>query len=262
MLIGAIIKYNWKKIEVFFNSFKNAGFTNYDFVIFYDKMKKFTINKIKSYGVIMYKIPKKFEKKKIINCRWKLYEDFLKDNGYKYKFVFTADFRDVFFQKDVFKYYDLNKSYLGVAIEDGFLSQNKNKQWIIRAYGEDLYKTIRNERIICVGTIWGTIDKFTEFSRIMWEKLDSKWSKTKHVIEQAVGNFIIYHDKMFNDCLIKSDNQNGFVMTLRLTDDNNIKFDQENNILNGKGKIAAVVHQYERKPYIVRKVKLKFSKKK
>lgn len=66
LIIGAIIRYNWNKIEPFFNSFKNAGFKNYDFIIFYDKMRQFTINKIKSYGVIMYKIPKKYEKKKII----------------------------------------------------------------------------------------------------------------------------------------------------------------------------------------------------
>lgn len=90
----------------------------------------------------------------------------------------------------------------------------------------------------------------------MWEKLDSKWSITNNVIEQAVTNFLIYHDKMFNDCLIKSDNKNGFVMTLALTNKKNIRFDNEDNILNGKGKIAAVIHQYDRKLYIVRKVYL------
>ena len=99
--------YNWTVIEPFFNSFKNANFKNCDFIIFYDKITQFTINKIKSYGVIINEIPKEYEKKSIINCRWKIYEDFLKNNGYKYKLVFTADFRDVYFQKDVFKYYDL-----------------------------------------------------------------------------------------------------------------------------------------------------------
>ena len=69
----------------------------------------------------------------------------------------------------------------------------------------------------------------------MWEKLDSKWSIINNVIEQAVTNFLIYHDKMFNDCLIKSDNKNGFVMTLALTHKKNIRFDYEDNILNGKG---------------------------
>lgn len=251
-----------EKNRTIFNSFKNADFKNCDFIIFYDKLTQFTINKIKSYGVIINKIPKEYGKKKIINCRWKIYEDFLKNNGYKYKLVFTTDFRDVYFQKDVFKYYDFNKSYLGVAIEDNFLTEKINKNWLIRAYGEDLYKTIMHERIICVGTIWGTVDKFTEFSRIMWEKLDSKWSITNNVVEQAVANLLIYHDKMFNDCLIKSDNKNGFVMTIGFTNITNIILDHENNILNGKGKIAAVIHQYDRKPYIVRKVTNKYCKKK
>ena len=79
------------------------------------------------------------------------------------------------------------------------------------------------------------------------------------VVEQAVGNYLIYHDKLFNDCLIKSFNNNGSVMTLALTNNDNIKFDSDNNILNGKGEIASVIHQYVRKPDILRKVKYKFN---
>ena len=63
---------------------------------------------------------------------------------------------------------------------------------------------------------------------------------------------------MFKDCLIKSDNKNGYVMTIGLTNNTNIILDHENNILNGKGKIAAVIHQYDRKPYIIRKIKNKY----
>lgn len=262
LLIGIIKNYNWYKIEPFFNSFKNAGFKNYEFIIFYDQLNKYTINKIKLYGIIMYNITKKCGIMNIINCRWKIYEDFLKENGCKYNYVFTTDVRDSIFQKDVFKYYDIKKPFLGVAIEDGFLSEKRNKNWLIRAYGEDLYKTIRNERIICLGTIWGTVDKFTKFASNMRVKLDSKWSITKKVTDQAVGNFLIYHDRMFNDCLIKSDNKNGFVMTIGLTNIKNITMDYENNILNGKGKIAAIIHQYDRKPLIVRKIKIKYCKKK
>jgi hypothetical protein len=258
LLIGAVRNYNWDIIAPFFDSFKKVSFKNCDFIVYYDEMKEFTIKKIKSYGVKMYKIQKKYKEKNIINFRWKIYEEFLKDKGDKYKLVFTADFRDVFFQKDVFQYYEFNKSYLGIAIEDGFLSDSINKMWLINAYGEDLYKTIRHKRIICAGTVWGTVDKFTEFSRIMGEKLDSKWSISNKVIEQAVFNYLIYHDKLFHDCLIKSDNKNGFVMTIGLTNKTNIRLDHENNVLNGRGKIAAVIHQYDRKDYIVRTVKNKY----
>lgn len=141
-------------------------------------------------------------------------------------------------------------------------SLNINKNWIINAYGEDLYKTIENERIICIGTIWGTVDKFSELCKIMWEKLNSKWSIKNKVIEQAVTNFLIYHDKMFNEFLIKSFNNNGSIMTIGLTNDSNIKLDDKNNVLNGNGEIAAVVHQYDRKQFIVTKINKKFFNKK
>ena len=126
-----------------------------------------------------------------------------------------------------------------------------NKIWIINAYGEDLYNTISNERIMCVGTIWGTYDKFGEFCKVMWEKLSSEWSKRLNVIEQAVGNYLIYHDKMFSDCLVKSNNIDGFVMTIGLTKRKDIILDKNNNILNGNHLVGAVIHQYDRFPDLV-----------
>lgn len=259
LLIGAIKNYIWKNVSLFFKSFKQSRFKNCDCIIFVDNIPQKTINKIKSYGAIVYPVPKKLKKKKLINYRWKIYEDFLNNNPNKYNLVFTCDLRDAFFQKDVFKFYNLKKPFLGIAIEDGTLSQRTNKRWIIKAYGKKLYKTIKNKRIICVGTIWGTAKKFCEFSRIMWKILDSKWSLIHNVIEQAVANYIIYHKKLFNDCLVKSENKDGYVMTLALTKREKIILDSKNNILNGKGEIAAVIHQYDRKRDLVKKLINKYN---
>ena len=159
-------------------------------------------------------------------------------------------------------YYDYNRSFLGVALEDGYLTESLNKKWLIHAYGENLYNTIKNQRIICIGTVWGTIDKLIEFSKVMWEKLDSKWSLRLKVIEQAVANYIIYHDKMFDDCLIKSENKNGLIMTIGLTKNENLYFDIDDNLVNGNGNIAAVIHQYDRKPQIIKKLMNKYFPKK
>jgi len=260
LLIGAISNYNWEVLEPFFKSFNQSNFKNCDCIMFINNISLETQNKIKYFGVIVKEISQeKFKNIKLINYRWKLYEDFLINNYDKYDMIFTADLRDVFFQKDVFKYYHNNKSFLGVAIEDDTLSQIINKGWIINAYGNDIFKSIENERIICVGTIWGTIDKFIEFSKIMWEVLSSEWSIRKDVVEQAVANYLIYHEKMFNDCLVISDNRNGPVMTIGITMKGQLNLNNDNNILNGKGEIAAVIHQYDRKQYIVDKVKNKYS---
>ena len=257
LLIGAFANYKWKEIALYFKSFEKAGFDNSDFIMFVSNITKETINNIESCGFKVYQIPDDLKNLPIMNIRWKIYEDYLNNNANKYNLIFTADVRDVFFQQDIFKNIEQKESYLAVALEDGNLNEQNNKKWIIDAYGEELYNTIKDERIICTGAIWGKVDKFKEFSHIMWEKLNSEWAKEKKVKEQAVANFIVYHDKMFSDCLVKSDNY-GPVMSLSLTNRNNISLDEKNNILNFRGEIASVIYQYQGKTDLFEKVKNKY----
>ena len=63
---------------------------------------------------------------------------------------------------------------------------------------------------------------------------------------------------MFNNCLIKSDNKDGRVITIALTSSEDIKIESQNNKLNGKGEIVALIHQYDRKPKIVKYIRNKF----
>ena len=259
LIIGTFSNYNFKIIEPFFKSFKMANYENCDCIMFIDNVLPETINKVKYFGVITYPVPDNLKIHPLINYRWKIYEDFLKDNKDKYNLVFTTDLRDSIFQKDLFKFYNNDKPFLGLAVEDGIIdNEPANKKWILNAYGEDIYKTLQYERVICIGTIWGTPDKFYELSKIMWEKLSSEWSISKKVIEQAVLNYIIYHDKMFNDCIIKSENKDGPIMTIGIAKREDITLDNNDNILNGKGDIAAVIHQYDRKKDILAKIKNKY----
>ena len=182
-----------------------------------------------------------------------MYTDYLKENKNKYNLVLHTDVRDTFFQKDVFKYYEDYEPFLGVAIEDGTLQEKVNKRWIIKFAGEKKYRKIRNERIICVGQIWGTADKFLEFSNIFWEKLQAN----PGAVEQGMGNYLIYYEKVLNDYIIKSDNF-GPIMTIGITKPNIIHLDSDNNILNFRDEIASVIHQYDRKKYILKIVINKF----
>jgi hypothetical protein len=252
LLITSVINYGWEKMALFFKSFQKAHFENCDLVIFIQNISPFTISKLKSYGVIIYRIPDIYKKMKIINYRWKLYADFLNDNPNKYNLVFSADIKDVLFQLDIFKFYSSKKPFLGVAIEDGLLTEEVNKNWIVKAYGNKIHKAIENERIICLGTIWGTPEKFKEFSYILWKNLNSEWALVNKIFDQAVGNYLIYHEKLFNNSIIKSDNKNGPIMTIGLTKVENIKLDNDNNILNEDLRVAAVVHQYNRKKDILK----------
>ena len=129
-----------------------------------------------------------------------------------------------------------------------------NKKWIIDFAGEKIHKLLKKERIICVGTIWGTLDKFLEFSKIFWEKLIA-YPKD---MEQGIANYLFYYEKIFKDYIVKSDNY-GPIMTIGLTKSKDIILDSNNNILNFKGEIASVIHQYDRNPDLTTKVIKKYS---
>ena len=253
VILGIIQNFPLQKILPFFKSWLKAGFENCEMIMFVRYVTPEIINYLRSIGVIVFQIPEKYKNISVINLRWKMYSDYLKDNKNKYNLVLHTDVRDTFFQKDVFKYYEDYEPFLGVAIEDGTLEEKLNKQWIIDYAGEKKHRKIRNERIICVGQIWGTSDKFLEFSSIFWEKLQAN----PNAIEQGIGNYLIYYEKVLKDYIIKSDNF-GPIMTIGLTKPNIIHLDSNNNVLNFRDEIASVIHQYDRKKDIVNIVINKF----
>ena len=256
LIIGSILNYSWSKVKLFFISLYKAQIKNCDFVIFVGGVSNETIKKIEKCGVTTYKIPKEVLRlrKTITLFRWKLYKDFLKENKDKYNMIFTADVRDTIFQKDVFQFFNSNKSFLGVFLEDGLMTNKANRIWVLQLCNEEEFNKIENETVICAGTIIGTADKFFEFSYELWYTVKNR----KGVQDQGGTNYLIYIRKLFNDCIIKNDNH-GYVLTIGMSNKNNILLDNNDNILNYNGEIAAVVHQYDRKHNIVSKLKTKFN---
>ena len=254
IIFGTIIGYSWQKILIFFNSLIQANFSNCDIVIFIKDVENPIKNYLKNIGVILLPIPNIYPNMEITKLRWKLYKDYLEKNKGKYNLVFSTDIRDVFFQKDIFQYYKTNKPFLGVAIEDNILNEKTNKRWITNFAGKKKHKVIKNEKIICFGTVWGSFDIFLEFSKILWGKIKLSNKNTK---DQGIGNYLLYYEKIFNDYIIKSDNY-GPVISIGWNKMKDIKIDSNNNILNFRGEIAWVIHQYERQLELEKIIQEKF----
>ena len=261
VILGVILNYDWKIIAPFFISFKKARFNNCDCVMFVENLTQKTINKMESYNVTIIKIQRTI-KALIINYRHKLYEDFLRNNTDKYNLVLSIDVRDSFFQKDIFKYYEnISKSFLSFALEDDYLSKKINKAWIINAFGYNVFNAIKHERIICGGTVLGSLDKIMEFSSIIWKIMNQSDDSRENWIDQAVINYIIYYKKLFsNITIIRNENKDSPFLTLAASKPESFIIDSEGNILNIKGEIPAVIHQYDRHKKCVIKVMKKYSK--
>ena len=256
LIIGLIKGYTWQIIKSFFISLLSAKIQNYELVVFVDKLSEETLDKIKLCGAIIKDIPEKnLGFQDLVKYRWKLFSDFLKENKDKYNLVFATDVKDVIFQKDIFKYYNSTKPFISFNLEDTTLRNPLNKKWVRNfcKTNEEYFK-IADEQVISEGTIISTIDKFIEFADTLWQEISNLSNKN----DQGAINYLIYYKKLLNDSIIMSDNT-GPIMALGVTGTNKILLDSNNNVLNNKGKIAAVVHKYDRKPDIVRKINKKYN---
>ena len=255
VIISIIKGYSWSLIKSFFISLISANIKNYDLVLFVDKLSEETLNKIKLCGAIIHEIPQKdLDFKNLVKYRWKLYVDFLKENKEKYNLVFTTDIRDVIFQKDIFKYFENKKPFIGFTLEDINLRNPVNKHWVKEfCKNNEEYNEIAERQVICGGTIISSVDKFIEFGEILWQTLENH----SNIFEQGAINYLIYYKKILNDNIIFMDN-NGPILTICVTEKNKITLDSDNNVLNFKGKVAYIVHQYDRKPDIARKFNNKY----
>ena len=110
-----------------------------------------------------------------------------------------------------------------------------------------------------MGTVWGTYDEFTSFIEELTHELETRASYGRTINDQGSANVILHYNKKFQDILQTSDNADGCVMTIAITNASRIKLDQAGNVLNGKGEVAALVHQYDRHFNVVKAVGYKYS---
>lgn len=250
LLIGSITNYSWEDVAPFFNSYVQAGFENCHCVMFTANISEDTLSKIHSCGVETIPIPEEYLSGQIVIYRFKLYHEFMLKVKGKYDMVLTADVRDVIFQRDLFGLCDSSRPFLGIALEDGTLSETSDTKWIVDSYGQELHSTIMNERIICMGTVWGTASEFTAFVGELVKEMEA----VPNPNDQGSANVILYSKKMFAEILRPSTNYDGLVITVN----HDLALTPEGDMLNGAGEIAAVVHKYDRFPKLVNVVQHKF----
>ena len=226
VVLGVIERLQWDRIKPFFISYIKADFKNCECVIFHRNVNEETLTKLNSLGIITYEIPEKYKGMKILgiityeipekykgmkinNLRYSLYEEYLVDKLDKYNMALHIDIRDSIFQKDIFEFYKNQESFLGIALEVENMTNRFASSWMKYQYGEEIYEELKNETIICSGTIWGTVDKFYELSKYIWAEIKSKSPYNINIHDQTAENYLIYHKKLFNDCIISSDIYSG-----------------------------------------------------
>lgn len=147
--------YSWYNLEPFVRSFlKNVP--NADLVLFVDEISDFTRHCFKTFGEGRVKIepfPEYAKNCRPNNIRWKIFRDYAKIHGAKYKQIFTSDTRDVIFQGDIFGEFAQYESYWAYATESDTIKGEKtemafNYQWLTETFGKDEADKLADKEII------------------------------------------------------------------------------------------------------------------
>ena len=251
LVMGAAIGYSWDILEPFVLSCM-VNCPSAELVLIVDDISDFTRDRLIRHGVKLENFPDELKSGIPNNTRWKIFADFLDAHG-DFEKIFITDTRDVIFQADVFAKFNGLTNWLGYATESDDIGGTKtgsttNFNWLVDCFDEAAAQRLADKKIICSGTVIGSIDAMKIFCRELWKILEHK---PEDIFDQAVMNYLVWNKLLPIENLIESDVHGGEVFTCALIGGNKIFGDK---ILRGDGEIPAVVHQYDRHEDLVRLV--------
>lgn len=251
LVMGVAKGYGWDMLEPFVTSFeKNCP--SAELVLFVDDISEFTRDRLQcAERVRVVDVPAQYKDVLIIHTRWKMCADFLEQCGANYEQAFITDVRDVIFQGDIFEPFKNFQSWLGYATEADDIGGSKtgdkvDYEWLVSCFGKDEADSLLDKKIICCGTVIGTINEMKSFCHIMWEALkgETTWGH-----EQAVMNYLVHKNLLPIENLLELDVDSA-IFTAALTDNYFIRGDK---IFYGE-RVPSVVHQYDRHNNLIKLV--------
>ena len=187
-----------------------------------------------------------------VNDRWKHFLDYLELHGEEYSQVLCMDTRDAIFQGDVFKCFVGKKNYLGYATQPCMISPTMPQvlpqyEWMTRFFGKDEADKLIGKKVLCIGTVVGTINEMETFCRKIWEYSPV----AAHGADEATEHYIMYNNLLPVSNLVEMDCDSGAIFTSHWFHICNPVETRGDKILRGDGGVPAVVHAYDRQPSLV-----------
>jgi len=186
--------------------------------------------------------PELMEEASIHVRRYPLYRMFLQQQGSVFQRVLFTDVRDVVFQREPFAY-QFPDADLWFVFEDQSMTIGKcaiNSLWTREVFGEEVLKGLSRCKISCSGTVYGTYAGIMDYLDAMISEFIAR-RVTHH--DQAVHNYLI-HTGVLSRYHVFS-NEAGPVLTLHHRA-RALKTNARRELLNDKGDVALLVHQYDR----------------
>ena len=253
LVMGVATNYDWYALEPFIRSYKRHC-ENTDIVLFVDNNSAFTRNTLAGEGVILAQVPDALKNFNVTNSRWIMYKLFLDKYGGNYAQIFLTDVSNVIFQGNLFEPFAEVENFLCCALEDEKIKNAKETltyDCLTRLFGSEVAERLADKKIICAGTVLGTLNAVKHLADKMTAILQHN---TESGDDKAALNYLVYDNQLEIENLVESDCEDGIILTSGLFHAVNPIQIQNNKILSGAGTSPAVVHQYDRYPVLVEHV--------
>ena len=249
LVLAAAVGYKFNQIEFFIKSLRKFYKERIVFLISKKDVElKKTLIEFDCESIVT-----NINKKEIQFKRYSIFLEYLKKR--EFENILLCDSRDIYFQSNPFEFN--YKGSINFFLEDKKIKDCPyNSNWMLKTYGNDIYKDISDKIILCSGTVLGNKKKIIEYLNLITRYISiyKYKKKIKYLItfrpdpegrgcDQAHANYLIHNSKINNFELYT--NGKGPVATVFYL--KKIIFDKNSFLINDDGKPYKIVHQYDKR---------------
>jgi hypothetical protein len=174
-------------------------------------------------------------------ARFFWYRDLLAERAGRYRNVLLTDIRDVLFLRDPFDF-EVGGTAI-YSLEAGAIeSQVNNRGWLIGAYGQAVYESLRDRPISCAGVTLGTESAVRAYLEAMVGEL-VELERQFNGMDQGVHNYLVHTGRVEGRLVT---NAEGPVLTLAIMSD-----EAAVELVRRRAGDARMLHQYDRHPAVL-----------
>lgn len=242
-LVMGFSTYEWDKCGVFVRSLRESGYKDDLILIGHGLDDAYT----SQHSVTVKPMEKPTD---LVVSRFDYYRHVLEKGDWDK--VFLTDVRDVVFQSDPF---DLIGSGLHVTEEDLLIGEQRhNRDRTIETFGQEIFESLKDKRIICAGTIYGGRIPILEFIRKFNEIASTQEGNGFHISDQPILMYLTHNGLMDNLSVDANDGRHA-VWTIGTRDETHHDdfYQLDGHLIRMlDGHLPSAVHQYDRHPRIVK----------
>lgn len=244
----------------FSRSFRESA-PDADLVIFTDEASGEVADVYKAFGakVVLYSESElgPYGKYHPSSYRWILMDKWLRSlpREEQYDVVMFCDTRDAIFQSDPFVAVTEDAFYATLEQRPKTIMQcGWNRKWVSDCFGMGVLRKVGGNVISCSGTSLATWGPALEYTALMRKEIEGN-SCERNGVDQGMHNVFV-HDHRLSSKIIIWDNEDGPIATVQSMP--KLKRDKYGRLINNKGEVYKVVHQYDRSAALKRQYDKQF----